>query len=199
MSLRFGRGLARACRTQVLTLPPGLDVVGLLTCMRRLRPGHAPPAHHLVPRRAGVANSGKRLPTNAEWQEAVRGDPRRGARQRHHRLHHGQGPSRHHPLAPARARAACPTGAPMTWSATSTSGSRTGCPTRRLPRVGAGREPELLERRFDGLTGASTGRGPGAMVRGNDFGGHVGSPFTVYGLTRPSTENSVVVGFRGAR
>jgi hypothetical protein len=50
------------------------------------------------------------------------------------------------------------------------------------------------------LSGASTtARAPGALVRGNDFGGHMSAgPFTVYGLNPPSSSNQYV-GFRGAR
>jgi hypothetical protein len=50
------------------------------------------------------------------------------------------------------------------------------------------------------LSGASASqRSPGALVRGNDFGGHMSSgPFTVYGFNSPSSSNQYV-GFRGAR
>jgi hypothetical protein len=50
------------------------------------------------------------------------------------------------------------------------------------------------------LSGASTtARAPGALVRGNDFGGHMSAgPFTVYGFNSPSGSNQYV-GFRGAR
>jgi hypothetical protein len=143
-----------------------------------------------------LANSGKRLPSNAEWQEAVRGTPDAG---------------------PDNGTTDCNTGSAGTTVGT---GSRSSCVTDWGAYDMVGNVNEWVADwvpasnscpgwkavgNFSSddtmcLSGASTtAEAPGALVRGNDFGGGTSSgPFTVYGINKPSGSNQYV-GFRGAR
>jgi formylglycine-generating enzyme required for sulfatase activity len=148
-----------------------------------------------------LANSGKRLPSNAEWQEAVRGTPDAG---------------------PDNGTTDCNTGDPGTPFGTGSlvgTGSRSSCVSDWGAYDMVGNLNEWVADwvpasdacpgwdaagNFSSddtmcLAGASRTRGPGALVRGNDFGGHRSAgPFTVYGINTPSSSNQYV-GFRGAR
>jgi formylglycine-generating enzyme required for sulfatase activity len=149
-----------------------------------------------------LANSRKRLPSNAEWQEAVRGTPDAG---------------------PDNGTTDCntgPAGTPIGTGSLVGTGSRSSCvsdwgaydmvgnlnewvadwvpASNSCPGWGAVGNFSSDDTMC--LSGASTtARAPGALVRGNDFGGHMSAgPFTVYGLNPPSSSNQYV-GFRGAR
>ena len=162
------------------------------------------PARHITWFQAqqALANSGKRLPSNAEWQESVRGTPDAGS---------------------DNGTTDCNTGAagtPIGSGSPVATGSRSSCvsdwgaydmvgnlnewvadwvpSSNSCPGWGAFGNFSSDDTMC--LSGASTTvRAPGALVRGNDFGGHMSSgPFTVYGFNPPSSSNQYV-GFRGAR
>lgn len=150
-----------------------------------------------------LANSGKRLPSNAEWQETVRGTP--------------------DAVPKPNGTTDCNTGDAGTPFGTGTlvaTGSRSSCVSDWGAYDMVGNLNEWVadwvpsSNACNGwgavgnfssddtmcLAGASTSaRAPGALVRGNDFGGHLSAgPFTVYGLNPPQSSNQYV-GFRGAR
>ena len=157
------------------------------------------PARHITWFQAqqALANSGKRLPSNAEWQQAVRGTPDAG---------------------PDNGTTDCTTGRGQAGTPAGT-GSRSSCVSDWGAYDMVGNVNEWVadwvpasaacpgwhaEGNFSSddtmcLAGAATTRGPGAIVRGNDFGGgRSAGPFTVYGINTPSGSNKFV-GFRGAR
>lgn len=153
------------------------------------------PARHITWFQAqqALANSGKRLPTNAEWQMAVRGTP-------------------DHP-GPCHTDTASvePTGSSLgcvsDWGAFDMVGNvwewvadwvpvSTHC-----PGWGSFSDDSMC------LSGASTALpGPGALIRGGDIGdastvGAAAGPFAVHGGRPPSISGtpSLTTGFRGAR
>ncbi len=80
-----------------------------------------------------LANSGKRLPSNAEWQMAVAGTPDPGTDNGTTDCNVSTCPA---PLAPGRALPASQISASTTWSVTSTSGWPTGCRDRAAAEAG---------------------------------------------------------------
>jgi hypothetical protein len=137
-----------------------------------------------------LANSGKRLPTNAEWQQAVAGTPDSTA------CNVSTGS-----VANTGANAGCVSrfgafdmvGNLNEWVADWVPAS-TVCP-------GWG----AFSDDFMCLSGASTtATGPGALIRGGDgfgggFAGTSAGPFAVDGIARPSDSSTGNFGFRGAR
>src|SRR5256885_10575002 len=90
---RRGLCLVEAERRQAVrgVVPGGLSLQrkrpGLLAHLRALRQGRqAVRLHTYFQAQQALANSGKRLPTNAEWQAAVAGTPHSSACKRHHVL-----------------------------------------------------------------------------------------------------------------
>jgi hypothetical protein len=148
---------------------------------------------------AALANVGKRLPSNAEWQQAVAGTPDPGA---------------------DNGTTDCNT----TGSSAVDTGSRANC----ISNFGAMDMVGNLDEWVADWVPASTGctswgtvgtfssndamclsgasavaTGPGALVRGGNFGSGAGSgptagPFAVFSGYLPSISNSII-GFRGAR
>ena len=140
-----------------------------------------------------LANVGKRLPSNAEWQQAVAGSPDPG---------------------PDNGTTDCKTAGAASPVNT---GSRSACVSNFGANDMVG---NLWERVADwvpasnaapgwggfsddsmGLSGASTtAQGPGALIRGGGFGdGAAAGPFAVLGSFQPSDPLIGVFGFRGAR
>ena len=135
-----------------------------------------------------LANSGKRFPSNAEWQQAVAGTPDSTTCNVSTSV-----------VADAGANAGCISNHGANdmvgnldelvgdWVPASTS-----CPT-----YGDFSDDQMC------LAGASTafGSGPGVLVRGGDFiAGDNAGPFSIIGSIRPSSPNTTgFVGFRGAR
>jgi hypothetical protein len=139
-----------------------------------------------------LANSGKRLPSNAEWQQAVAGTPDSSACNVY--------------AAGAVANTGANAGCVSNFGADDMVGNlnewvadwvpvSTACPG--WGAVGTFSSDDTMC-----LSGASTtATGPGAPVRGGDFFNPIGSPagpFSVSGSLRPSVSNSFI-GFRGAR
>jgi formylglycine-generating enzyme required for sulfatase activity len=144
-------------------------------------------------------NSGKRLPSNAEWQAAVAGTPDPG---------------------PDDGVTDCNTSSAFFLTAT---GSRPACVSARgafdmvgnlwewvadwVPRsTGCGRWSPGVSPTGDDqcLAGAATSGEPGALLRGGDFGvfdiGATAGPLAVFGFVGPSAPQfSVVFGFRCVR
>ena len=137
-----------------------------------------------------LANSGKRLPTNAEWQMAVAGTPD----STDCNVSTGS-------LANTGANAACLSD----WDANDMVGNlwewvadwdeeALACAT--WPGPGFGDDTTCLGR----ASGEPSTRRPGALLRGGDFrsGTSAGGPFAVSGISEPS-DSDVTIGFRGAR
>jgi len=138
-----------------------------------------------------LANSGKRLPSNAEWQQAVAGTPDPGSN-------------------------SAPPGCRTAGGLAVATGSHTACISSHgandmvgnlwewvgdwVPRsTTAGSWPSGYGDDVQGLAGAATTDAPGAQYRGGSFNdGSLAGPFAVSGDLEPS-DSSVSVGFRGAR
>lgn len=138
-----------------------------------------------------LANSGKRLPTNAEWQMAVAGTPDSTA------CNVSTGSAAH-----AGANAACVSnhsandmvGNLWEWVA-DWDEQASGLECDNWPAVDFGADFTCLG---TGSETASSGF-PGALVRGGYFNNGTGAgPFAVYGINRPANSDSGI-GFRGAR
>jgi len=132
-----------------------------------------------------LVNSGKRLPTNAEWQAAVAGTPDSTA------CNVSTGS-----VANTGASAGCVSD----WGANDMVGNLSEWvadwvpDSTTCPGWGAFSDDSMC------LSGASTStQGPGAVFRGGNFGsGAAAGPFAVLASFQPS-EPSGVIGFRGAR
>jgi hypothetical protein len=138
---------------------------------------------------AALANSGKRLPTNAEWQMAVRGTPDDGT---------CNVDSVYGMPANTGGAANCVSrfdihdmvGNLWEWVADWVPRS-IGCSGNRWP-AGFGDD-------FQGICGAATDDSPGALLRGGNWGYQTAAgPFAVIGGAQPSSWGADF-GFRGAR
>lgn len=146
---------------------------------------------------AAARNSGKRLPTNQEWQAAALGTPDPGVSD--------------------AGSADCNTknGAGLGFDAVVPTGSRGNCVSDvgAFDMVGNLWEwvaewvplstvcvPALFESDLNCLAGASTAAGPGALIRGGFFdnGGTGAGVFAVFGDSTPSRADNGI-GFRAAR
>jgi hypothetical protein len=131
-----------------------------------------------------LANSGKRLPTNAEWQQAVAGTPD-GA------LCRVSGGSAQNTGSAA--------GCVSDWGANDMVGNLLEWVADWAPRAACNGSWGDLSDDFQGVCGAATFGAPGALLRGGSFNNVTGAgPFAVFGSSEPSG-SSVAVGFRGAR
>jgi formylglycine-generating enzyme required for sulfatase activity len=139
--------------------------------------------------RQALANSGKRMPTNAEWQMAVAGTPD----STDCNVSTGS-------LANTGANAACVSN----WGANDMVGNlgewvadwdeeAVACAT--WPGVDFGGDHSCIGR----ASGEPSTRRPGALLRGGDLDdGTSAGPFAVSGISKPS-DSDVTIGFRGAR
>ncbi len=168
-------------------------------------PGVTPSANFTWFQAAAAArNSGKRLPTNAEWQAAALGTPDPGASPGSEDCNTNSGVP---DLTGARANCKSDVGAfdlvgnLFEWVADWVPQSTGACPGW-YPTGGFSSDDLMC------LAGASTTAGPGALIRGGgflggEFGGNFpdGAPagvFAVVGYFTPSGVD-VVIGFRAAR
>ncbi|MGH2957100.1 MAG: FAD-dependent oxidoreductase [Solirubrobacterales bacterium] len=133
-----------------------------------------------------LANSGKRLPPNAEWQQAVAGTPDSTACNVSTGLIANTGAN---PGCVSNFGANDMVGNLYEWVADWVPAS-TDC-----PGWGAFSNDQMC------LSGASTtAQGPGALIRGGDFSsGAIAGPFTVDGFNFRPSNSSSSIGFRGAR
>lgn len=131
-----------------------------------------------------LANSGKRLPTNAEWQMAVAGTPD----------HPGPCNTDSSGVQPTGASAGCVS----RFGANDMVGNFWEWVADWVPRSSGGGTWSFSDD-FQVLTGAATSGEPGALMRGGDFDDSTGAgPFAITGDRRPSFILSYL-GFRGAR
>ena len=139
-----------------------------------------------------LANSGKRLPTNAEWQQAAAGTPDPGASP-------GVQDCNTNSVGPVAtgSRANCVSG----WGANDMVGNLSEWVadwvplSTAAPGWGGGFSDDLMS-----LAGASTGGGPGALRRGGAFGdGASAGVFSVDGTDDPTSAGAGRLGLRGAR
>ncbi|HSI79709.1 MAG TPA: SUMF1/EgtB/PvdO family nonheme iron enzyme [Solirubrobacterales bacterium] len=134
-----------------------------------------------------LANSGKRLPTNAEWQTAVAGTPDH------------PGPCNTNPGGVENTGAN--PGCVSDWGAFDMVGNVSELVADWVPRSTCiGSWPTGYGGDFQGICGAATDDGPGALQRGHSFGfGSQTGPFAVSGFSEPSDFSNINQGFRGAR
>ena len=132
-----------------------------------------------------LANSGKRLPSNAEWQQAVAGTPDSAA------CNVSTG---------SVANTGANPGCVSSHGASDMVGNLWEWVGDWVPRsTDCGSWPAGYGDDKQCLAGAATTRAPGILRRGGNFGvGTSAGPFAVLGYDEPS-DSSVYIGFRGAR
>ena len=163
-------------------------------------PGVAPSAFLTWFQAAAAArNSGKRLPTNQEWQAAALGTPDPGvsvAGSQDCNTKNGAS-SGVDAVVPTGSRSSCVSDV----GAFDMVGNLWEWVADWVPLSTACGDTALFAGDFNCLAGASTTAGPGALLRGGDFvNGTVAGVFAVNGLGTPSNSHSNGdVGFRAAR